>query len=670
MRLELVHRRLVVLMALSGLLAFASGAGFEPISAIPAAAALLASLFWRPSETTVEWLERLTIPLALLLVARAFLIATLFGGDLVVPVVDLLLLLVCFEVLRSADMTNDVRLYALSFALVLASTAYRPGALFALSFLLFVVLGSAAIAIGLVRRKSIRFGAPDATLDRSFVVTSLGLSVVTFAMAIAVFVTFPRVSRSWPGRGDVAATSIAGFSDRISLGQHGATIAANPEVVLQVEFPGGRPERLGNLRWRGRSYDRFDGVVWTRSDPDRPANTPVRWLSARWPDTTVVQKITAAPLDVPVVFGLNPLRSVEPDSPIRPLMDDVGDWFYWGSPSRPSYTAVSTAVQPDADALRASAGSYFPDPDRYLQLPDLAARVVQLADSLTAPFDSRYDRVASIHRYLTTEFGYTRDLPATARQTSLDHFLFERREGHCEYFSSSMVVLLRAAGIHARNVNGFLGGEWNEFGDFLSVSQNEAHSWVEVWFPGHGWVEWDPTPAGSGGGTAAGGWWTFPGSRLFSGLSYRWTQWVLEYDLALQANLFGRLTEFLGGDEDGAASTEGGLPGGVWLWLVGGLGGVILVRFVVTPRPKSVRPESRAWGAFVRRVERTGLIDSDAVPPSELLRRIERERPEAFPAAERFTTLYLRLRFGGVDPDPADLGRLRSLLAEAKRAVS
>jgi len=668
-RLDLVHRRLVVLMTLSGLLAFGASAGVEPLSAIPAGVVLLASLFWRPSSTTVEWLERVTVPLAILLVIRALLIATVFGGDVVVPVVDLLLLLVCFEILRSSDTTNDVRLYALTFALVLASTAYRPGALFALSFLLFVVLGSAAIAIGLIRRKSIRFGARDATLDRSFVATSLGLSVVTFAMAVTVFMTFPRVSRSWPGRGETAATSIAGFSDRISLGQHGATIAANPDVVLQVEFPGGRPEDLGSLRWRARSYDRFDGVVWTRSEPARPANTPVRWLGERWPDSIVAQRITASPLDVPVIFGLHPLRSVDPDSPIRPMMDDVGDWFYWGSPSRPTYTSYSTAIPPDAEALRTSRGNYFPDPDRYLQLPDLPDRVFQLADSLTGPFDTRYDRVASVHRYLTTEFGYTRDLPATARRTSLDYFLFERREGHCEYFSSSMVVLLRAAGIHARNVNGFLGGQWNEFGDFLSVSQNEAHSWVEVWFPGHGWVEWDPTPAGSSDGAAAGGWWTFPGQQWFSGLSYRWSQWVLEYDLALQVDLFGGLVDILNAD-DGRSDDGDGLPGGVWLWLVGGVAVAVTVRRLWIRRVVAMRPESRAWRAFARQAERVGLVESDAVPPSVLLHRIERGRPKAFPAAQRFTTLYLRLRFGGVDPEPSDLGRLRSLLAEAKRAVS
>lgn len=669
MKLAAIHRRLVILMALSGLFAFGAGAGLEPLSLIPAGLVLVALLAWHPGPDAVARVERLMVPAALLLAGRAILVATVIGGDVVIPVVDLLLLLLCVEVIRGSDAVNDVRLYALTFALVLASTAYRPGVLFAVSFLIFVFVGSAALAVGLVRRKSIRFRAPEAVLDRSFVVTSLGLSAVTFVMAVAVFLTFPRVSRSWPGRGEVTATSIAGFSDRISLGQHGATIMANPEVVLQVEFPDGRPADVGRLRWRGRSYDRFDGVTWSRSDVGTPARTPDRWLAdqARWPPALVTQRITAAPLDVRVLFGLYPIRFVDPHAQLTPGMNEAGDSFYFGNPPQPRYTIYSAAQPPNAEALRGAEGNYYPDPRRYLQLPDLPARVARLADSLTAPYDTRYDRVAAVHRHLVTEFGYTRDLPRTASETSLDHFLFERREGHCEYFSSAMVVLLRSAGIEARNVNGFLGGEWNEFGDFLSVSQNTAHSWVEVWFPGYGWVEWDPTPPGSGASVAGGGW-RFPGRLWLAGLSYRWSQWVLEYDLAAQVGVFDRIGRMF---ETGDGSAEDGLPGPWWVWVLAGAAVVLAIagRRLATGG-HAIRPESRAWRAFVHRAARGGLIESESVTPAVLLERIEAERPDALPAAIRLAELYQRLRFAGKAVDPDDLARLRRTLAEAKRAVS
>jgi len=668
MSLERVHRRLIVTMALSGLLAFAAGAGFEPISALLAGGVLITALFWQPSPETVDRLEKVMVPLALLMVARAILAVTVFDSDVVIPVVDLLLLLLCVEVLRASDASNDVRLYALTFALILASTAYRPGVLFALSFLLFVVLGSTALAIGLLRRKSVRFGTPEATLDRSFVVTSLGLSLVTFTMSVAVFVTFPRVSRSWSGRGEVLATSIVGFSERISLGQHGSTLRSNPEVVLRVEFPEGRPEEIPGLHWRGRSYDRFDGVEWTRSDPDRPARTPVNWYRQRWPEGRIVQKIYAAPLDVPVIFGLHPLQYVDPQSGISPMMDDVGDWFFWGSDERPTYTGYSNAAPPDPDALRAAEGSFYPDRTRYLQLPELPDRIRLLADSLTAPWPNRYDKVEAVHSYLTEEFDYTRQLPRTARETSIDHFLFERRAGHCEYFSSAMVVLLRAAGIHARNVNGFLGGRWNEFGDFLSVTQNEAHSWVEVWFPGYGWVEWDPTPPGSGDGAEL-ALFRFPGQAWLEGMSHRWNQWVLEYNFAAQIDLFDRFGDAFG--QRGEAGGIGdGLPGGVWWWLGGGALVVVFGRRLLWQGRGGLGPESRAWLSIVRAARRGGLLDSDSATPGELLARLAADRPDAVPPVRRLAESYQAIRFGGELADPDELSRLRGLLGEAKRAVS
>src|SRR5690606_29937901 len=184
---------------------------------------------------------------------------------------------------------------------------------------------------------------------------------------------------------------------------------------------------------------------------------------------------------------------------------------------------------------------YVPADRFYLQIPRLDPRIVELADSLTEGLDNRYDRAVAIERYLRT-FGYTRDLPATRAETTLEHFLFERREGHCEYFSTAMVVLLRAVGIHARNVNGFMGGQWSQFGDYLVVTQNEAHSWVEVWFPGYGWVTFDPTPPG-GPGTEAATSWMWPGRIFFDGLQHRWNKWVLDYDMDSQLGIFSGLFE-------------------------------------------------------------------------------------------------------------------------------
>ncbi|MDH3425009.1 MAG: hypothetical protein OEN00_18560, partial [Gemmatimonadota bacterium] len=114
MNLRRFHRRLAVLMSLSGLVAFAGGAGFEPASAFLAAVALVTAFFWHPDAELSARLERIWLPLATILVLRALFHVVLVREDIVIPVVDLLLLLLAAEALRSLDAPNDLRLYALS----------------------------------------------------------------------------------------------------------------------------------------------------------------------------------------------------------------------------------------------------------------------------------------------------------------------------------------------------------------------------------------------------------------------------------------------------------------------------------------------------------------------------------------------------------------------------
>jgi len=526
-------------MSLAGLAAFAGGAGVEPFSALLAGTALVAALFWHPDADFSERLERLWLPLATLLVIRALFHFAVVRDDIVIPVVDLLLLLLSAEALRSLDAPNDLRLYALSFALILASTAYRPGIVFLVAFVAYIGLATVALMVGHLRRQAERHGVEEVPLGREMLTTTGALSGVILLVALIVFVTFPRVSQGWAGRGETMATSIAGFSDQVSIGDHGSTILGNPQIVLRIEFPDGTPDGVGGLHWRGRSYDRFDGVRWTRSSNLPPSAAPTSWYREGWTGERIEQRIFGSALDTRVLFALHPVLQIDSDNGIQPLFDNAGDYVYWGS-GAPAYTAYSPASMPPAEALRASARGYRPSGDHFLQLPRrLDPRIRSLADSLTAGIDNRYDQAIAIRDWLQT-FTYTRQLPATAGEATLEHFLFERRAGHCEYFSTAMVVMLRAIGIESRNVNGFLGGQWSQFGNYLVVTQNAAHSWVEAWFPGFGWVTLDATPAGVGSGEILASWF-WPGRILFDGIQHRWNKWVLDYSVDDQAGIFSRL---------------------------------------------------------------------------------------------------------------------------------
>ncbi|HEV2149216.1 MAG TPA: transglutaminaseTgpA domain-containing protein, partial [Longimicrobiaceae bacterium] len=537
------------------LAAFTAGAGVSPLTAA-AGAGLLAALWRLPPPEWGPHVERAIRAGAVLLCVRVLYVAFVAADDFMPDVLAMLLFLLVGESLRPLAARNDMRLYALALALMIAATAYYPGLAFAAAFVAFVALATLALMTGHLRREAERFRVPGVPVGRSFLSATAALSGVTVLASVAVFLVFPRLPRGWNVQGRPGAADVmAGFGDEVSLGEHGSRISPNPQVAFRVEFPEGQPPDPAGLRWRGRSFDHFDGVRWSRSGGGPWAATPPGVYLDRWGGPLRSYRVYGGPPGARVLFGLHPLVRLEPRSAIRALLDASGDVGFSGSDA-PSYDAVSAAPLPPEEALRAAPDALPPWAERYLQLPPLSARVRRLADSLAAGHDTRYDRARAVERWLRTGFRYTLDLPRSADEARLEHFLFARRAGHCEYFSTAMAMLLRAEGIPARNVTGFQGGEWNQFGGYLAVTGNDAHSWVEVWFPELGWVPFDPTPPGSralAAGAAAS--WSWPAFLWLDGLQHRWYKWVIGYDLQKQVGIFRRV---------GGAFGQGGGDRGRW----------------------------------------------------------------------------------------------------------
>lgn len=191
---------------------------------------------------------------------------------------------------------------------------------------------------------------------------------------------------------------------------------------------------------------------------------------------------------------------------------------------------------------------------RYLQLPasGVSERQWALGSELRLRSDSAWDYAVRLESWLQTELAYTTTLtePDPANPDLIDQFLFEWRQGHCEYFATAMVLLLRQQGIPARIVNGFLGGRWNPVGGYFAVQQGDAHSWVEAYFPGEGWIEFDPTPPASTEVQSQG---LFARLNMaFDSLRLVWFRWVVEYDIQKQVSLFREAANMLSGNQDGA----------------------------------------------------------------------------------------------------------------------
>src|SRR5207302_2040651 len=161
---------------------------------------------------------------------------------------------------------------------------------------------------------------------------------------------------------------------------------------------------------------------------------------------------------------------------------------------------------------------------------------------------------AAVERWLATALRYTRDLPGDVADPIAD-FLFVRRAGHCELFSSAMVLMLRSLGIPARNVTGYFGGRRTDAG-YYAVRAGDAHSWVEVYFPDAGYVRFDPTPASERGGRQEG----FQARMvlLWDSLQQRWRAFVVDYDLVSQAQAVGWARGGPAGAGPARASAAGG----------------------------------------------------------------------------------------------------------------
>lgn len=197
--------------------------------------------------------------------------------------------------------------------------------------------------------------------------------------------------------------------------------------------------------------------------------------------------------------------------------------------------------------------------EHYLQLPDdiITERMAELTEQLRAEHPDPYQYALAVQDWLQTSLQYTTDLPQPSGPGAnlVDEFMFEWQRGHCEYFATAMVVLLRQQGIPARLVNGFLGADYNSVGEFYTVRQANAHSWVEVnlgaWRGG--WIQFDPTPAGAVSMGSSG---MFANIAMFiDSLRLSWFRWVVEYDLEKQLGAARNVLDGLTGGDDGDGST-------------------------------------------------------------------------------------------------------------------
>ncbi len=632
-----------------------------------------------------------------------------------------LLLFAMIVRLFSASTTRDYLFLALlAFSAMMASAILTVDTTFLFFFLVFLALAISTF-IGLEMRRSAEGtvhprmapgSRPARKLQTALGITS-GIVAVTALLAGAViFFIIPRLNAGYLSGFNLQPSLISGFTDDVELGQIGE-IKKSSAVVMRIKVEG-NPVVARNMHWRGIALTTFDGRRWYTEGHEPMALTEGYdgWIIV--PPSSSADRHYALPFEYTVM--LEPLASdalfVAPE-PAR-----VHGQFFGGALGGPRslrrsyltldktgslanpfhnyadlrYDAISDVPNVPAENLRKSPQTY-PESMRalYLQLPKLDPRIPIMAKTIASRAGNPYDKARAVESYLRGNYGYTLDLSGTPPVDPLAYFLFEKRAGHCEYFAAAMTVMMRTLGIPARYVNGFLPGEYNDVGGDYIIRASDAHSWVEVFFPGYGWITFDPTPPSddhpAGLLSQFGFYWDW--------FQLQWNDWVVNYDFIHQftlaqgvqrvsrrwtANLRERFEQARSAGAtrlrywaEDASSVPPWMPILVTLLLAGAL--VVCNRqvrerlvFACRVRLGFDTPPAQAASLFYHRMlrllERAGWRKSPSQTPSEFAASLTAGEIAA-PVA-RFTELCLAARFGGRS---VEASRFSALLQEIKSSL-
>ncbi|MFZ0909992.1 MAG: DUF3488 and transglutaminase-like domain-containing protein [Candidatus Acidiferrales bacterium] len=631
--------------------------------------------------------------------------------------IHLMIFATLVRLLSSRTQRDQMFLAMLAVTCMLASAILTVDTTFLISLAIFLLI-SVSTFVGLEIRRSaagavtppLEAGSPAAKrLNRSIALTSVFVTISALIIGGGIFFLIPRFTAGYLSALSIRPSLMTGFSDNVSLNQIGE-IKRNTAVVMRVHIAGD-PGGAQNMHWRGIVLTDFDGRRWSKRGQEQIAVVPSTGGAYLLGDsslranefTPLNYTVLLEPIATDAIFVAP--RAIELRGRFGPGIDRPG------APPRASYIqmdATGTLTNPSHNDMRIRydgmshvpsvpparlrmAPANYPDVVRriYLQLPPLDPRVKTLADSITATSKNPYDAAANIERHLRTRYSYTLNIDTPPDKDPLAYFLFEKKAGHCEYFASAMTVMLRAEGIPARFVTGFLPGEYNDVaGDYI-VRASDAHAWVEAYFPGYGWITFDPTPPGD-----------LPPASFFARFAlywdwfqYNWNEWIVSYDFGHQEvlalgvqhtsqNWAARIKSYYERKRDVAMaeliSLERRIEKSRYL-LPGSLGALLILLLIL---------RGSAIGSFVRarwslRAHRDGNLPPElaALEYREMLKLLERRGWRKMPAqtplefaasipdlqlagpVSQLTEMYQSSRFGA---HPANAGKMASLLAAMK----
>ena len=603
--------------------------------------AIRSALLWRRGKPPRQLLILLVAVAAGIGVRFEF--GHFFGKD---PGVALLAVLLCLKLLESRT-TRDLR------AAVLLAYFLQVGLFFYSQTPGIAALALAGALLTTTTLLSLEDAAvrPAAQLRTSAVLLAQGLPFM-----LVLFVLFPRVQGPLWGLPSDAYSGMTGLSDTMTPGSI-SQLGLSDAIAFRAEFSDTPPPPSPRY-WRGPVLTRYDGRSW------RPGFSTIAAAPRYAPSGRAYEyRLTLEPHNQPWLLALDfPAANI-------PKTRYAGDFRLLAEQPVRMRTRFDLRSYP-ATAVGKDENAFVLDEARRLPA-NFNPRSTRLAQEIAAEASDPAAILARIlDRLRGLDLTYTLSPPLLGTH-AVDEFLFDTRQGFCEHFASAFVVLMRAAGVPARVVTGYQGGEINPVDGSLVVRQSDAHAWAEVWLTGRGWVRVDPTalsaPARieSGLSAALGDWDALPLLRRpgmdwlrdvrhrWEALSNTWNQWVLGYNPDRQRDLLERI----------------GFPQPDWRTLAMLLGTaaaglmMLLLAWAFALRRRR-DPLDAVWARFSRKLARHGAARHPWEGPLDYGKRLAMTFPERAEPLRTISEDYARLRYGA---EPADPRSVRLLARSIRR---
>lgn len=477
------------------------------------------------------------------------------------------------------------------------------------------------------------------------------IMIQALPIMLLLFYLFPRLPAPvWSIARQGQGSGTMGLDDRMTPGNISHLSQSNA-LAFRAYFDGDIPDNK-DLYWRGPVLWHTDGRTWDSGGPPYANAAQTRFMGS-----AVNYEIALEAHDRRWLYALD-----------LPGLDPIG--------GHRTHDMVVVSEHPVEQRRRYRMTSFpnarissLSDEDRRrgLELPARGAEAARrLAGQWRQDLGNAQAIVARSLRYFHDEpFHYTLDPPRLGND-AVDEFLFRTRRGFCEHYASAFTLLMRAAGVPARVVTGYQGGEVNPVGHYLNVRQRDAHAWAEVWLPPDGWTRIDPTAAVAPSriekgidsvlddeletgmlGNASSLRRLLRHARLtWDAVGNTWDALVTHYDSSSQTNLFERL--------------EIDSPGRLAMYLAAGIITILglLVMLLRHREHPQTDPVQRTYGRFCRKLAHCGITRAESEGPRAFTNRIGAVRPDLKPMAEAICADYILLRYGQ-SPEPSYLKRLR-----------